>query len=1147
MTIWRSKYTKKENQIFIPNIFQSEALKEIDKAILDNEKSFLIVMPPATGKTYLAAQWFKLQLKKNPKARLLYVCHNQDILSQANDKEFENCLSEFDIPRGYYNRSEKNIGQVTFATVQTLRRNLHKLPSDYFDYIIVDEAHHYRANSFERAIKHFSPKVLLGLTATPYRMDGKSILDVFGKIIYNASISNGIKNGLLSKIKYYFVDNDIDFSEIKYNSRGNYDEKDLNKKICIKEYDDAIIKEYIETVKHKHNKIKTICFCATVEHVYRMEKLFNDNGIKTIALAAKRYNEKGKEVTVHDSRRKQIIDNFRKGDYDIIFVRDLFNEGMDIPDADCIIMLRPTESSRIFTQQIGRGLRISKEKNYLLTLDFTGNCYRCNINYEVLNEIMELDIEKDVKDKIRGDNNPSEIIIQNIGCEVRLSKRKIDLIKESEEKIKTKERLIENYFSVKNKLGRQPTSEDFNKSKNDFSSYSISSYLNFFGTWNNFLKSINEKYISMGYLPTEKELIDNYLEVKNKLGRQPLEREMRLEISLFGESKYLKHFGSWFNFLSKVGDVPLDYISEDDLIENYLNIKRELNRVPYGKNIGKYGKFCLSTYVKRFGSWKKFLQKMGEKTKNIKNISGVTEKDLIENYFDIKNNLNKIPKCSEMDIYGKFGCYAYFKIFGSWNKFLQKIGDKIKYIINEKDLIENYFDVKNKLNKVPTCVEMDKYGKIGHHKYDKRYGSWNKFLKKIGEEIRHRMNIAEEELIKNYFNVKNKLDKVPTFTEMDKYGEFCGATYTDRYGSWNKFLKKIGDKINRKKIIEEDLIKNYWDLKSKYPDLTQEMMTKKNGSLFNLSVYVDRFGSWNKFLATIGEKIRHRMNITEEDLIRNYKNLKNKYPGLTSNMISKKNGSEFDVSTYHRHFGSWKKFLEFINEQPYIDEKCKKNIIIIPDYAPKNPLPDLKFGKSNKKSSIDTGTLLGHKYNGGINKDNIRRKIIEKIQDGDIVLMLESPELDTLKEIEKQGKNPKKIIIPNHFEFNDLATALKGYNTNLNIEVINTSVLQYLADHIDEHLNFLWLDYCGAFSYYTRDLDIVFKREIIDLKLILTYNVFDPKKQDDTYYFANVVGYVLKKLRGKNEILLMEDVSQRYKKTMFSVGFDIKILSERIA
>jgi len=154
--------------------------------------------------------------------------------------------------------------------------------------------------------------------------------------------------------------------------------------------------------------------------------------------------------------------------------------------------------------------------------------------------------------------------------------------------------------------------------------------------------------------------------------------------------------------------------------------------------------------------------------------------------------------------------------------------------------------------------------------------------------------------------------------------------------------------------------------------------------------------------------------------------------------------------------------------------------------------------------------------------------------------MLESPELGALKEIDKQGKNPKKIIIPNHLEFDEVAEALRQYNTNLNIELINTSALQYIIDHPEEHLNFLWLDYCGAFSYYVRDLETIFQREIRDMKLILTYNLFDPKKQDDSYYFTNVIGYVLKKLCGKNEILLMEDVSQRYKKTMFSVGFDIK-------
>ncbi len=947
------------NQIFIPNIFQSEALEKIDKATHENEKTFLIVMPPGTGKTYLAAQWFKLQLKNNPKARLLFVCHNQDILSQANDKEFANCLSEFDIPRGYYNRSEKNIGQVTFATVQTLSKNLDKLPSDYFDYIIVDEAHHYRAKSFETAIKHFSPKVLLGLTATPYRMDGRPILDVFGKTIYNASISSGIKNGLLSKIRYYFVDNDIDFSEIKHDSHGRYDKKDLNKKLCIKEYDDAIIKEYTETVKQKYNKKKTICFCATVEHVYRMEKLFNDNGIKAIALAAKRYSEKGKEVTVHDSRRKQIINMFKNGDYDIIFVRDLFNEGIDIPDADCIMMLRPTESSRIFTQQIGRGLRFSKEKNYLLTLDFTGNCHRCNINYEVLKEIMELDIEKDVRDRIRNDNNISEIIIQNIGCEVRLSKRKIDVIKGSEEKTITKERLIENYYNV-------------------------------------------------------------------------------------------------------------------------------------------------------------------------------------------KNNLDKIPTCTEINVYGEFSKSTYLKRFGSWNKFLLSIGEKIGRSITteitKEDLIKNYWDLKNKY----PDLTMDMVTKTNGSRFDKliypkRFGSWNKFLLSIGEKLNYRLRITKEDLIKNYWDLKNKYpDLTSDIVTKDNGSQFHLSTYIRYFGSWKKFLETIGEKIiYKKRITEEELIKNYWNLKRKYPNLTSKMINKKNGSRFGNAVYQRRFGSWKKFLKTIGEKLEYKKRITEEELIKNYfivKNKLNRVPtGREMNLYGKSS-----ISTYRERFGSWKKFLKMIGEKL----EYKKNVILIPNYTPKNLIPDWNFEKSNKKSRYNyTGTSSDYNYT-GVDKEEIRCKIIEKIQDGDTALILESPELEALKEIEKQEKNPKKIIIPNHYEFDDIATALKKYNTNLNIEVINTSVLQYLVDHISEHLNFLWLDYCGAFSYYIRDLDILFQREIREMKLILTFNTFDPKKQDDSYYFTNVIGYVLKKLRGKNEILLIEDISQRYKKTMFSIGFDIKILQK---
>lgn len=876
------------NKTFVPNIFQIEALKEIDIAISNGDKAFAVVMPTGIGKTYLIAQWFKIELEKYPNSKLLFICHNQDILTQANDKEFANCLSNLDISRGYYNASEKNIKQLTFATVQTLSKNLNKISPDYFDYIIVDEAHHYRAKTFEKTIKYFTPKFLIGLTATPNRMDEKSILNVFGKIIYNAKISEGIKSGLLSKIRYYCVDNDIDFSDIKWNG-NNYDEKDLNKKLCIPEYDASILNEYTKTIKSVHKKSKTICFCATVEHAYRMEKLFNENSIRAVALTGKYYSTTGR-VTVHDNKREQIIKDFKNSNYDIIFVRDLFNEGVDIPDADSIMMLRPTQSHTIFTQQIGRGLRVSPDKDYLLVLDFTGNCHNCSIIFEALNEMMEVDIQENVRKKT--DDNPQEIMIHNLGCEIRLSKKKIDIIREAEDRIVTKEKLIENYQSVKKLVSKQPIVKDMNNRR--ISLYSSHQYQTYFGSWNKFLGFINEP-LNVDTAITKEKLIENYYTVKEKLGRQP----------------------------------------------HHSDINKSL--------------YSLSVY---------------------------------RNYF------------------------------GSWNKFLDSICEDIYQVIKYK-------------------------------------------------------NISKEKLIENYYKVKEKVGRQPSSID-----------------------------INNKK-----------------------------NSLYSYSVYKRLFGSWNKFLLEVGEPIRN-YNISKEQLINNYYTLKDKTL-LIAKLFTKENNSKYSLAIYRNNFGSLKNFL-----------KSLSNINIIPNYTPKNPLPNSSIKpistSQSKSPHRDLSSLDNHKYIGSESKDNIRNKVISKIQNNDTILMLESPDLSALKEIESQSKHPKKIIIPNNFEFDALAESLKNYKTQLNIEAINTSALQYLVDHPEDHIDFLWLDYCGAFSYYTRDLDVVLQRKIKDMRLILTYNVTDLAKQDDSYYFTNVISYILEKLRGKNEILLMQDVSQRYKKTMYSVGFDIQ-------
>lgn len=784
-------------KVFLPNVFQAEALRALEKT---TEKGGIVIMPTGTGKTFLASLWFKRILDLYPSARLLFVCHNRDILSQANEKEFQGCLRHLDIGFGYYTASRKEFKQCTFATTQTLTRSLSEFKEDYFDYIIVDEAHHYQARSFKKVLEHFKPKFTLGLTATPHRMDNKNIFKVIGKKIYEAKTCDAIKKGLLCKINYWSTDNDIDFSGVAW-SGSNYNEKDLNRTICVKEYDDVILKEYNETLREKFQKKKTICFCATVEHTHRMAKLFNKNGIKAVGLTSK--NKEGTR-TIRRKERVKIINGFKKGNYDIIFVRDLFNEGIDIPSCDSIMMLRPTQSHTIFTQQIGRGLRTAEGKEDVLILDFTGNCRNCTINYDILEEITECDINEQIKKQSKRKES-SEVVMLNNGCTIRLSRRKVDILKFRLDSLRmTLDMAIEKYHEIY-------------KTK-----------------------------------PERRELI------------------------------------------------------------------KENNR--------------------------------------------------IYNQFKNNNLLNKYCALSEKNL--------------------------------KRTIQEYYRDYKTKPSQERLLIENP--------------------------------NIYE---IFKEFNILN---------------EYCR----------HKSFVVIKDTITAKYIQEYN--KMY---KSKP---TRGQLYKKSPKIYN----------------------HFRIN-----------NLLDKYCLPSQN----------------------------IKQQP--------NIKITPTYKPITIIEKKKRNISGNPAAYSKD-LVRKEYKSKEDKVDIREKILSNIQDGDKVLLLESPDLSAIKEIEKQGKSPSKIVIPNDKEFKKLAENIRNYKTDLNIEIINTSVLQYLVD-TKEKFDFVWLDYCGAFSYYIEDLDILFQKHFNDMRLILTYNLFDPAKEDDSYYFTKVIDYVLNKVSGTNKIRLINDITYRYKKTMYNIGFEI--------
>jgi superfamily II DNA or RNA helicase len=576
-----------------PNKLQEQALKSLANT---TAKSGIVVMPTGTGKTLLSVLWFKKILEKEPKATLLFICHNNDILAQANEKEFQVGLKTIGITEedcGYYNANKKEHKQITFGTIQTLARNISILPKDKYDYIIVDEAHHYQAKTFKPVLKYFKSKFMLGLTATPGRMDGLSIKDVFGEIIFEADTSTAIKDGLLSKFKYYNVENDIDFSKIP-SENGKYKVSDLNKHLCISEYDKAILDEYKKYAKRSGFK-KTIVFCATVEHAHRMKDVFEKNNIKSAVFTGTRQLTFNQDKTsfkfIPTKERKQILDDFKKGRYEVIFVRDLFNEGVDVPDADCIMFLRPTQSNTIFTQQLGRGLRRAKDKKYLTCLDFTGNSDRCQLNFIELGKILKIDIKehlKNISKELSKNMGGKEFIIYSLGCEITLTPKKINILNQKIFRIKndykvggklTKENIIERYNTLKKELGRVPLVTEL-KIKWDRLKPILKQ------NWFAFVKSMGDKPINGrgNRINVVKENIDektfsNLKQTYEKLKKQYNVNTLKTEHLKKGEGANLKnginkYFGNLNAFKKAIGEEK-PFFQDRNCSKDYKKIKRK--------------------------------------------------------------------------------------------------------------------------------------------------------------------------------------------------------------------------------------------------------------------------------------------------------------------------------------------------------------------------------------------------------------------------------------------------------------------------------------------------------------------------------------------------------------------------------------------
>ena len=413
---------------------QQEALFRLEQTRAAGNKSGLVVLATGLGKTYLSA----FDSNRPEFRRVLFVAHREEILRQAFDS-FQRVRRGQRL--GFYNGSQKDeTASVLFASIQTLSslQHLERFDTEHFDYIIIDEFHHAAASTYRRLINYFTPRFLLGLTATPDRSDGANLLTLCdGNLVYRADIVRGIRDAQLAPFHYFGIPDDTRYEPIPWR---NYTDAKLAETVSTVER----ARRVLETLrKHTTPRVRALGFCVTKTHAQFMADQFRGWGIDCAA--------------VYDGSqdlRIPTLERLARGELEIVFCVDMFNEGVDVPNIDTVLMLRPTQSFIIWMQQLGRGLRFQKGKT-LMVLDYIGNHQVFSNRPEMLVKALGLEGKNAVEALLDGPSRPGNLppgVVVNFELE---TKNVLEQLRKRSKRAGTKaERWYRQFYELR---GRRPT------------------------------------------------------------------------------------------------------------------------------------------------------------------------------------------------------------------------------------------------------------------------------------------------------------------------------------------------------------------------------------------------------------------------------------------------------------------------------------------------------------------------------------------------------------------------------------------------------------------------------------------------------------------------------------------------------------------
>ncbi len=450
-----------------PNEIQREALAalEFHRNTMGWTRG-IVVMPTGTGKTILSAL-----VARRVGGKVLFLVHRLDILSQSVDAYRVVWPT---MKPGHLTgdaRQDELDCDVLFASKDTLRQpaELMRFSRKHFACIVVDEVHHGQSPTYQEIINYFTPRFMLGMTATPDRLDRKDIFELFDyNKVYEISMHEVIERGHLVPYTYYGLTDDIDYSKVRYKN-NRYLVHDLERTLIVPERNAAILEAYLEKGKGD----KAIGFCVSITHAERMAAYFRENGIPAEA------------VHSQTSERDKLVSDFRENRFNVAFTVDIFNEGIDFPNVRVLLFLRPTESRTVFVQQLGRGLRLSPGKERVRVLDFIGNYKRANLIRDYLVK------KKNVVEAGEGNVRRRKIeYIYSTGCEIHFSEEVEEILnrQDAETLGVGKLELTQAYYTLAETLDRKPTRAEIDAE----GQYASARYAQVFGSWSQFIREIGE-------------------------------------------------------------------------------------------------------------------------------------------------------------------------------------------------------------------------------------------------------------------------------------------------------------------------------------------------------------------------------------------------------------------------------------------------------------------------------------------------------------------------------------------------------------------------------------------------------------------------------------------------------------------------------